>query len=666
MYHERAIRQFTAEDPNRASVFFLLLAALAVAFGFYGRFKGLEYAPVSVDEYYLSRAVDGILKYGYPAFDCGGIYQRGLGLQYLIALLRLTGLSPELSGRLLCACASLITLPAAYSIARRFMSANTALIALAVLSLSMWEIELARFGRMYAPFQAVFTLYVMYFLRYVVDREAKAMRSMLTLTIIGALMWEGAVFLALANFFPPMLSYIESRRLQRNDWILAAVAAPVFAGTFWLVRANLRFTNDQPLPPGYSPTMIDAPVSKLDLIRPQSFAFFEHLYPAILFCILLIACVPAMRWIWSQRSQPTLMLGLLTMLAGALAHQFLIPLSIGIILLLLKQLSPTDFQRRGALWLLIAMSLAAFFWIIYSALMTDWPKVVADTGSTQRAFTVFIYQFMRVPNVIGVTVRPFFDAVPKVSLVLFVGIAIATVRTIFSTDSLRSPERILLLLLILLMLGIGLSDPPRSETRYAAFLYPLAILIVIKSLSATIALVRWPASAAAAPALCVFLLFALTEDVNFSHIAQVDTPEVTFRTGMSPDMQAHIEIRDDVRGIAEWLRPRVATERAVVVNGVHGFDYYYPNTLYFFAEEHSPNFPDWSCRRGTVDRWTNLPLVFTYEDLKAKTADFKTYLVTFALTPTELARLADRGGRVVLTKGLVSVVAMDKATKPNY
>ena len=182
---------------------FLFLAAVAICLGVYGRLKGLGFAPVSPDEYYLARGVDGILKYGLPAFDCGGYYQRGLGMQYLIAGLRWAGLSIELASRIVCAVSSIALFPAVYLLGQRLVSRNLALIVVAVVALSIWQIELARFGRMYAPFHAIFTWYLVFFLRYVVDRDTRAMVPMMALTFVGAFVWEGSVFLALANFFPP-------------------------------------------------------------------------------------------------------------------------------------------------------------------------------------------------------------------------------------------------------------------------------------------------------------------------------------------------------------------------------------------------------------------------------------------------------------------------------
>ncbi len=144
--------------------------------------------------------------HGWPAFDCGGQLQRGLLLQYLTAPLSLLGVSWESAPRIVSA--HLQPAGPARGVRRRPPRRRPALglLALTVIALSVWETEMARFGRMYAPFQAVFLWYLVFFLRRTVDRDSRAAVPMVILTIIGALLWEGGVLLALANLLPVLLN----------------------------------------------------------------------------------------------------------------------------------------------------------------------------------------------------------------------------------------------------------------------------------------------------------------------------------------------------------------------------------------------------------------------------------------------------------------------------
>ncbi len=222
-----------------ARVWLLLLAVAAIAFGCYARFKGIATWPVAVDEYYILRSVQNVLSSGLPRYDCGGLYTRGIVFQYITAGLQLGGATPELAGRLVAAVASLITLPAAYLIGRRLHGHALGLLVAVLLALSVWEVEIARFARMYAPFQAVFTWYVVCFLRYYVDGERRALWGMLILSVLGALIWEGGLFLAALNLLPPFLR-TPSGRLTRGDWARVAGMLLLLVPIGWFVMANLR------------------------------------------------------------------------------------------------------------------------------------------------------------------------------------------------------------------------------------------------------------------------------------------------------------------------------------------------------------------------------------------------------------------------------------------
>jgi hypothetical protein len=97
-----------------------------------------------------ARSVENILHKGISEYDCGGFYPRGLLFRYPMAGLHLGGISPELAPRLIAAISSLIMLPAAYKLGQRFRSRTVRLLAVALPSLPVWEVEIAQFGRMCA------------------------------------------------------------------------------------------------------------------------------------------------------------------------------------------------------------------------------------------------------------------------------------------------------------------------------------------------------------------------------------------------------------------------------------------------------------------------------------------------------------------------------------
>ncbi len=228
--------------PDRSPAWFRPLAFLTagcVIAGVLARFWGLGKWPLAIDEYYFAQSVQNVLHSGIPAFPCGGLYIRGVLLQYAAALLQLAGLSAELAPRLLAALASLCTLPAVYLIGRRLGGRDVGLIAVAVLALSVWEIEIGRFGRMYSPFQALFAWYVVFFLNYVIDRNRRALAPMIVLSVLGLGVWEGGIFLVLTNLLPPFIA-TPTGRLSRRDWVYLASCALLLLPAYVLTMADLR------------------------------------------------------------------------------------------------------------------------------------------------------------------------------------------------------------------------------------------------------------------------------------------------------------------------------------------------------------------------------------------------------------------------------------------
>ncbi|MGB8692524.1 MAG: glycosyltransferase family 39 protein, partial [Steroidobacteraceae bacterium] len=224
----------------------LLAVGAALCLGLYARFKGLGMWPFAVDEYYLARSIQNVLHSGWPEFPCGGLYLRGLLLQYVGALLQLAGLTPELSTRGIAAVSSLAALPAAYLLGRRVHGPLIGTLAVGLLALSLWEVEVARFGRMYAPFQAAFLWYLVFFLRHVLDGRQRALWGMFTLTLVGILTWEGGVLLAFANILAPFLRS-DPVRLSRRDVMYMAAAGALFVVLYTLTHIDFR-TGAEPEP----------------------------------------------------------------------------------------------------------------------------------------------------------------------------------------------------------------------------------------------------------------------------------------------------------------------------------------------------------------------------------------------------------------------------------
>ncbi|HEY6454261.1 MAG TPA: glycosyltransferase family 39 protein [Steroidobacteraceae bacterium] len=642
------------------------LCAAAVLVGVYARFKGLGSAPLAVDEYYLSRSIENVLRTGLPHFNCGGYYMRGLLLQYLAAAEQAAGMSRELAPRLPSALCSLATLPAVFLLGRRLQGSVVAILAVALLALSIWEIEIARFGRMYAPFQAVFVWYVVFFVRYTVDRNRRAYWPMLGLSIVGPLVWEGGVFLLLTNLLPVFL-HSRAGVIQRKHWPQLTVAIALLAVGYLFVTHDFRQLLSSAWPADFNPSLVDYSTDVVAGLPLPMRLLTQH--PAWLAAALIpaIAVLGSLPSIWSTRSRPLLTVGLVAILVAAAAHQFLAVIALGALLLLMGYVSPDELLGRTGRRFQLAIVACALFWLAVGLASPGWHA--ARLGGTARAIAMLGYQFLRVPDFIGVVVRPWGRAVPHLGLVLLLLCGAAFVRMALrdasssgeaTADTPLDVERVLLVVLLVLLLAASAANPPRQETRYVFNLYPLAILIALTTLTRIAqAFTRRPAAVATATAVVAFAGFALTEDFRPSFLRHIDSPEATFKADLNEDVQSHLIVRDDYRTLSQWLQVH-AGAGTMVINGVHGLDDYYPGIRYFYVDLRDPNFADWACQRGTVERWGNYPLLDSEAALATAIRSApRAYLVAFGYDNEKLlATLAPLHPRIAISQGHIVVVEL--------
>jgi hypothetical protein len=638
----------------------LAVGLVALALGLFARFKSLGTATLSVDEYYIVQSVRNVLRTGWPEFDCGGWYQRGLLLQYLSAGLQLFGVSETLAPRAIAAVSSLLALPAVYAIGRRAYSPAVGLIAVALLLLSVWEVEVARFARMYTPFQAITAWYAVYFIRYTVDRKSSALGPMVLLSVLGILMWEGGVLLAAASFIPMFLA---GERVRFSPAFVGKVAGLglLVAFGFLLVTTDLRVTSPDMLPASYTGDTFDdeiGGVGLLDLAPNYLPTIFSHPLWLVLGVIPLAAVVLALRDVYTFRSRPFTVLGLLLALAAALCGQFLAVAIILVLLIVFRFLEWREILGRPMRRFQLMFVACAVFWVAFVAWAFEWQDI--DVGSFVRGVALFGYQFARIPYLVNVAAWPWARAVPMLAFVVLIGLVAAVIRVTRTPKSEPlTAERALLALVLCLLVAACMSHPPRLETRYTFFLYPLVIVLAVGVLwSFVAARVRQAGLANAVAAVLAFGIFVPTEDFDVHHLLHIDDPEVY--AGISPNLAAHFVPHGDTMPLVRWLDAHVVPGRDVVIAGTPVLDFYYPNVAYFFYDERDPMFRQSSCSRGTVERWSNKPMVYTVEALKSIVpVQGRAFIVVFDDGGRLLDELAGMNAQVVLPMDGVDVIQVE-------
>ena len=618
----------------------LIVGAVAALAGLYGRFKGIGTWPLGVDEFYISRSIDNVLHGGLPKFPCGGYYTRGLLFQYLVAALRLCGGSPEFVGRFVAGMFSLAVLPAAYLLGKRVQGSLAGWLSVIILCLSVWEIEMARFARMYAPFQAVFGWYVVFFVRFVADRHAPALRWMVALSVLGVLTWEGGALLGLANLLAVLMWHQEGR-LSTREWRWLAMLGLLLV-VLVLATRDLRGFAEAPMAAG-------AVAEKASGAWSRTAAWFSPLWrhPLGIFGLLLpsVLAAPALRWIGAFRDRWLTCAGLTVVLLAAAVHMFAIAAGILLLMLLVGLVAREELDPRRARYYWLALGTFMIYWFICAASSVALAEEAGRSAAKNGAATsIFLYLF-GFPDLYDQVVRPWGYTLPFLSLGIGAATGYLCWDSIFNRPRIANPVPALLSLIIVMVLAVGLTPTERLETRYTFFLYPLlitlAVCVILMIARRHPRLRSLPGPLiASVPLLC----FAASEDFQPRHILKVDSGEINFRIGMSAARADHYYPRNDVRGVAQWLAAQ-ARPGDVVITGVPNLDEYYPRIDYFFLDEKDTRYETYVCLNGVTERWTGHPVLYTLAALNPIVAgDHRVFAILYKVDEERLQRYATAAG----------------------
>jgi Dolichyl-phosphate-mannose-protein mannosyltransferase len=582
----------------------MLLASVALLAGFYGRFKGLGIWPLGVDEFYISRSIDNILRTGLPVFSCGGYYLRGLVYQYLAAGVRLTGLTPEFAGRFVAAICSVATLPAAYLLGKRIQGPVAGWLTVIILSVSIWEIEMARFARMYAPFQAVFVWYLVFCLRYTLDKEHAALGWMIALSVLGVLTWEGGVLLGIANIVALLLAH-EEGRLKPAEWKRLAALVLLLGLLFAAGTNDLRGGTD--VADAQAGAAAGPANQAVHFIATGVAALRQQLAWSCGWLLISGLACRSLPWIWSFRRRPLAALSLCAALGAAAAHVFTLAAGIIALSLLTQLIAPRELTERRARYFLTSFASYLVFWLAFYY----WSGVAAIEPMVGggAAMPPMVQHLIGFPDVYDAMVRPWVRTMPLLSIVLGFALIFMFGQSLAKRGDRPGPIAVLLTLILVTVLIIGVTPTGRIETRYTFFLYPVFIILAIAaSMIAMQRLLFLRRASLVASAAIPLLCFGATEDFQPRHLIGVDSAEVNFRVGMSASRAAHYYPRNDMRAVGEWLAAHVRPGD-VVITGIPNLDEYYDGFDYFFLDAEDNRYDAYVCRDHRTERWTNHPLL---------------------------------------------------------
>ncbi len=623
---------------------FLLVAALAA--GAFGRFSDLGSRPLAVDEYYFIASVHLILEKGVPELDLGGYYARSLPTQYL------TGASILLFGdnafayRLPIALLSLLCLFLTYYYCRCHLGRVESLAVTAALMVSAWEIEFARFARMYIPLQCVTLGCLIMFHRSMKgERRLQGLFYLLNgLTLLAIIVHRIAIVFLPLLLLPLLQQYLKqgkraTRKLLKASILVVLVSCSGVAYAFAEGRLYLLGVSD-PLPQSFvkiPETIFIQPVLPFLQVDPNMLVLWI-LVPSLLALVSLVLFTDANGSLLPAGTARIALLGLL--LLAAAIHQFAMVALIVLALMKLKAFRWSFLRGRLAMALVSASGLGIVIWLFLAALNPeqvleispgDWPKAVK-------------LAFLGWPDFYTHFIEPWFSVMPLLTLLLgtslfwqALGSRDQPLERLWSNPALP---------LISFVLFISVFRAGYDTTRYSFFLYPAVlclIMITLRGVSRKYFHVR----NGLVPSFGFLLLFALSQDMQPRQALGVATEAVSYRLGAFERFKDHWYPRDDLQSPAAYLNSRTDPLQSLIVSEAERAMPFYlnrPFALYFSKE--GPVYSIVARERGTRENWSGAPLLSSHTELRDYIEDSRIVWFTQRVDPRKrLFRIGEFLGR---------------------
>jgi hypothetical protein len=492
-----------------------------------------------------------------------------------------------------------------------------------VLTFSSWDIEFARFARMYAPFQFVAVCFFWSLYRHSQSPEARGRYLAVAVALAGVLTHELGVFLALLLFLP-MGAWLEGgwrNALAKQAVYLAASLAVLGLG---LLQATFDFRSlgvPEPLPVGFTETGN----------RIGRLAFGASLLgsPGLFLAgALAVVGLSVAHWrdafegAGAVNGERFVLTGFLV-LAGCsvMLHQFALG---GLLLGLLAWRRPSLLLQRNVRHALLIMSVIALLWA--AAFVANHGGIQAvGQGDVLRAARLTFFGF---PELYMPVFRPWADVIPLLGG--FLGLAVVwqilKIRDWPPAAMVGSP----VLALVLVVIALGIRPPLVTATRYSLFLYPLALCVGFMAMARLGELLERRSRLKKLPANGIalagaLLAFALTEDFNPRHLLNQDREAISYRLGPYERFARHWYPRSDFARPANFVDGAASDgSRIIVSHKANTVSAYLNSDFAVFWPWNDFGFSGISRERGTRELWSGRRLLSTVEDIGEHTKGAET------------------------------------------
>ena len=454
----------------------LILLCLTVL-GLYLRLRNLGALGFRWDEDISALAVKGILEHGYPLLPTGMIYLRSGLFLYVLALSASLFEVNEFALRLPAALFSTATILLAYLLGARLFGKAVGLAVAAMISISFWELEMARNVRMYAPFAFFYVLTVFAFYHYYIEGKGSWKLLTVFLACVTITVHQLGFTLGLFFLFPLLFKGYQIEK-PRSLLINFAVVSIFFflwnhVVTYFYKRpirihgvSTTALENQEISDPTAFERFTGLIIGVLERFDLPSFELLENLYQAAIpaFVILTLVCL-ALGAFYLASIRKVMGIDHLFVLLITLfcyLHQFNLALVFFLIYLVVQNRGLLALQQRRVQGLAVVVSITFALWLLYGLFGTEPNQHVLSGDSTHFRQTMrALFDYPRFKTLWG-----FFIERPVMSTVAALGFLWAFH---LSTQKLKQENTLFLVLAFFVPLLAG----ALFETRYQNFRYVL-------------------------------------------------------------------------------------------------------------------------------------------------------------------------------------------------
>ncbi len=620
--------------PQKVDAVFLLtlLAVAAVVAGVVIRFMGLGNAALVDDEYYLARSAMNILNGGLPEFSTGGFYTRGLIQQYLTALLISLPLDFEWAVRLVPVLCNLLCIPALYLLGCRLGSKTIALSAIILFSLSLWEIEFARFARMYAPLQMVFVWFLYFWTNWIIDGSQSARKYAITIAVVSVLVHQASILIMAMCLIPV---FLQNRPKFSVDFLFLLVGFAVFT-TLRLYVPLPQTVALESLPE------LSSPVKSVFALIPGIAAPYlqSSTLHATLFGLLLLCSLTLIAMVWRKHIQIIAIPLLMTVSILSLCLNMMAVSAITFALAMLVFLAANeesrvfDFPHCFSFTVLFLAWLALFTHLLYTSDAWYGSLSQIDLQKYPGKNIQLLAVLFNYPEILSRYIKPMLQGAPIAFATLWLFTLLGLGCQLLPKVR-KSPVFLYIFMALLVsILFVSITGSLQKTSRYSFFCYP--ILMVLASSGAHIVLqtLRFNHRVTGlGMLLSTIAIVVIADDYRLEQSIYIDSPEVAYKIGSSNNWKKHYLTRRDFESPSQYINLH-REDNDIVVSATTPSDIYIDGGLDYIYMPYSTNrFWERNIDASGLDFWSGARILYSEEMVYelVRSSENPIWLMTFAI-----------------------------------